>query len=428
MTLKWAAVDGWDQVAFGRLFRKVERPVPQDAAMVTAYSDGVVTLRSNRDKIGYHEAAEMSAHQGVYPGDLVVHGLDIMRGSVGVSDSAGAISSVCTVCVPLGPSLPAFVSYVVRAQAATGYTKALARGVRDGGADFRRWSTLAELPIPVPPVSTQKNIVEFLDRETAQIDNLIAKQERLFDLLGERQNELIHHTVSNGIRKKVNTDWTGDSPISTPEPRDSGKLLFPDFTNRTLGWKDSPVRSFLRLESTTVGDKWSETQLLSLTKRGIIPRDIESGIGKYPTSFEGYQMVYAGDLVFCLFDVEETPRTIGMAKQTVMITNAYTRYVPDRRQVNSHYLEWLFLSFDLEKKFKPFYSGLRNTIPKQVLGSTRVSLPPLEEQRKISFYLEEKIGQIELLRSKAKEAIFYLRERRQALISAAVTGKFEVAA
>ncbi len=164
--------------------------------MVTAYTDGQVTLRSNRRLDGYHEARNMSGHQGVEPGDLVVHGLDILRGSVGVSDSRGAISSVCTVCAPKIECDARYFAYVIRAQSFSGLPRALARGIREGGADFRRWETLAELPLPLPPIVAQKAIADYLDRETARISGLIAAKGRMVDLLEERWRSLTETTMS----------------------------------------------------------------------------------------------------------------------------------------------------------------------------------------------------------------------------------------
>jgi type I restriction enzyme S subunit len=89
----------YPEVPFRRLFRSVERPIADGAEIVTAYTDGTVTLRRNRPIKGYHEAADLSGFKGVCVGDFVVHGLDILRGSVGVSDSDGAISSVFVTCV-----------------------------------------------------------------------------------------------------------------------------------------------------------------------------------------------------------------------------------------------------------------------------------------------------------------------------------------
>lgn len=194
--MKWAAA--FPELPFRRLFEPVARPVPPGASIVTAYSNGDVTLRSNRRTDGYHEAHDLSGYQGVEAGDFVVHGLDILRGSVGVSDSAGAISPVCTVCRPRRDIDPRFIAYAIRSQAYTGFTRAMARGIREGGADFRRWETLGELPVPAPPVPVQRAIADYLDAETARIDQLVAARRHQVDLLVARRTALISRRVEIG--------------------------------------------------------------------------------------------------------------------------------------------------------------------------------------------------------------------------------------
>lgn len=179
------------QVAFRRIFEPMKRPVAGDSEIVTAYTDGVVTLRRNRRLDGYHEAADLSGFQGIQEGDFVVHGLDILRGSVGVSDSHGAISSVCNVCRLRVDGDPRYFAYVMRAQALSGLPRALARGVREGGADFRRWDTLGALPLPVPAPQIQRAVADFLDSETARDAALIAKKRQLVDLLAEKEQAAI---------------------------------------------------------------------------------------------------------------------------------------------------------------------------------------------------------------------------------------------
>lgn len=186
----WPAPTKWPQVPFRRLYYALDRPVPEDADIVTAYTDGQVTRRSQRDKIGYHEARDLSGYQGVQPGDLVVHGLDILRGSVGVSDSWGAMSSVCTVCAPRHAMDPRYVALVIRAQAAAGFTRVLARGIREGGADFRRWDTLGELPIPSPPLDEQRRIADFLEDQVARIDEVIRHRRSQLELTGNSRASL----------------------------------------------------------------------------------------------------------------------------------------------------------------------------------------------------------------------------------------------
>ena len=189
----------FEERPFRRVFERVRRPLPPDPEIVTAYTDGQVTLRSNRPKEGYHEAADLSGFQGVEVGDFVVHGLDILRGSVGVADSVGALSSVCVVCVPRVESNPRFFAYAMRAQAWAGVPRALAKGVREGGADFRRWETLADLPLPVPSLPEQRALADHLDAETARLDDLTSKKRRLIELLEERDQRILDDLFGNAI-------------------------------------------------------------------------------------------------------------------------------------------------------------------------------------------------------------------------------------
>lgn len=192
---------------------------------------------------------------------------------------------------------------------------------------------------------------------------------------------------------------------------------FPDFSSSFKNWPVRPAKFFLQQKYVPVGNLWSETQLLSLTRSGVIDRDIESGVGKYPASFEGYQIVEPGDLVFCLFDVEETPRTVGLVKSKGMITSAYTCYKVDREIADPRYLEYLFVGLDNEKRYRPFYSGLRNTIPKNALSGSRLSVPPIHEQKDIADFLDGELQTIDEGTAKQRALINLLEERKKALVT-----------
>lgn len=183
-------------------------------------------------------------------------------------------------------------------------------------------------------------------------------------------------------------------------------------------WTIRPHWAVLTEKKVPVGSFHNELTLLSLTKQGVIVRDMDAG-GKFPASFEGYQRVDEGDLILCLFDVEETPRTVGLSPTSGMITSAYT--VMRVSGVDTRFLEWYLIGMDNEKRFKPFYSGLRNVLPKPVFGSIRFAMPTVEEQRDIAAYLDQETSQIDLLISKKEQMIEKLLERRKALITQAVT-------
>ena len=88
-------------------------------------------------------------------------------------------------------------------------------------------------------------------------------------------------------------------------------------------WSIVRNKQAFSFEKDLVGKKSNEYTLLSLTLQGIKIRDIESGKGKFPAEFDTYQIVEKNDIIFCLFDIDETPRTVGLSSHNGMITGAY---------------------------------------------------------------------------------------------------------
>ena len=85
-------------------------------------------------------------------------------------------------------------------------------------------------------------------------------------------------------------------------------------------------RDIFTEKTDVVGDEFSNYTLLSLTTKGVIPRDLESGKGKFPSDFKSYKIVHKNDIALCLFDIDETPRTVGLSYEDGMLTGAYTIY------------------------------------------------------------------------------------------------------
>ena len=163
-----------------------------------------------------------------------------------------------------------------------------------------------------------------------------------------------------------------------------------------------------------VGDNFSDYVLLSLTLRGIIERDIESGKGKFPESFEKYKVVNRDDLIFCLFDIDETPRTVGISKNEGMITGAYDVY--KSLNSNPNFLAYYWIKVDNEKALKPYYKSLRKTITSDSFLSIRMPLPPLHEQEQIANFLDWKINEIDRLILIEKEKIKLFNQPLQMFI------------
>ena len=104
--------------------------------------------------------------------------------------------------------------------------------------------------------------------------------------------------------KDSGIEWIGDIPVS---------------------WKIMPNKYLMRKEK-KICPVYHGEDILSLTMKGVIVRDLDAG-GKMPTSFDGYQRLEAGNLLMCLFDIDVTPRCVGLIKQAGVSSPAYSQFV-----------------------------------------------------------------------------------------------------
>ena len=185
-------------------------------------------------------------------------------------------------------------------------------------------------------------------------------------------------------------------------------------------WELIPNWALMHLKKEVVGELAATQTLLSLTKVGIIERDMENPTGKFPTSFDTYQSVQPGDLIFCLFDMDETPRTVGLSTLHGMVTGAYTRFTCSDETLR-RFLFLLYLHLDNGKLLKPIYSGLRKVISTNTFLTTKSPVPPKSEQASIVRFLDHTDEQIQRYIASKERLIALLEEERQALVHQAVT-------
>jgi len=159
---------------------------------------------------------------------------------------------------------------------------------------------------------------------------------------------------------------------------------------------------------------------LSLTLNGVIKRDMENPQGKFPAEFDTYQEVKKGDFIFCLFDVEETPRTVGLSEFDGMITGAYT-VMKSNDNFDKGFLYHFYLNLDADKRMKPLYTGLRNTISKDNFFAFKTFVPPLPEQTRIAAFLDQKTAQIDQAIAQKERLIELLKERRLVYVNQILT-------
>ena len=184
-------------------------------------------------------------------------------------------------------------------------------------------------------------------------------------------------------------------------------------------WTRVRCKDVLRETKIQVGEDSSKCTLLSLTINGIIVRDLSESKGKFPKEFNTYKIVKPNELVFCLFDVDETPRTVGLVTQEGMLTGAYSVF--SVRNVDVNFLYRYFISLDDRKALKPLYRGLRKVIPLPAFLSMPIYLPSLAEQRAIADWLDAKCADIDAAIELQQRMIDKLKAYKTAVIHQAVT-------
>lgn len=393
--------------------REIDHRAGGEDLPLLAVSTKFGVVRKNELSNSDARADSLENYKVVDANDIVLNRFNAYRGALGLARERGLVSPDYSTLTPIR-GVPRYFDYWLRSAEVANAMKSTMGGLGAQDPDssgFSRVNTkeLLKLKVHVPELEEQKAIADFLQCELAQIDQILESNSSLISKLKVKQRAVIWAQL--GIKSQSPDNGSRYSPV------------FEDFQNR---WPLVPFKTIAKQRKLLVGSDWSAYQLLSLTRGGVITRDPDSGVGKFPTEFDGYQVVEPMDLVFCLFDVAETPRTVGLVKEKGMITAAYTRYELDTQKVDPEWLELLFIAIDDEKLFQPFYTGLRNTVPKEVLRSTLLPLPTLSEQAKCVETVKRTNEHLADLIRKASDFETTLRQRRDALISAAVTGNIDV--
>jgi len=188
-------------------------------------------------------------------------------------------------------------------------------------------------------------------------------------------------------------------------------------------WATKRNRYLLEERKAEVGENSTDYMLLSLSLRGVIPRDIESGKGKFPEKFDKYKIVHPNDVAFCLFDMDETPRTVGISPRCGMLTGAYSIFKTNG--IDPRYFYYVYLAMDNVKALRPYYTGLRKTININTFMGLRTPVPPIQEQLQIVRYLDWKVSSFNKFLNARKKEMQLLKEHRMSIINDTLTKGIE---
>lgn len=185
-------------------------------------------------------------------------------------------------------------------------------------------------------------------------------------------------------------------------------------------WCLIPNKWLFRYDGHKVGKNWADYDLLSLTKEGVKTKSKESTGGKVPESYDGYQTVKPGQMIFCLFDLDVSAVFSGISNLQGMITSAYDVY-SSTNLINNEFADYWFKYVFSSRYYKLYSKNIRYTITSDNFGMIKTPIPPLKIQEKIAAFLKSKEEKINALITNEEKQIEKLKEYKQALISEIVT-------
>jgi type I restriction enzyme S subunit len=262
----------------------------------------------------------------------------------------------------------------------------------------------------LPSIEEQTAIANFLDRETAKIDTLIEKQQRLITLLQEKRQAVISHAVTKGLDSNV-------------KMKDSGVAWLGEVPEH---WGVKKFKYLFRIKKRIAGKLGYD--VLSITQKGIKIKDIASGEGQLSSDYSKYQIVKVGD--FAMNHMDLLTGFVDLSKHYGVTSPDYRVFsLIDKEASPGYYLYLLQMGY-LNKIFYPFGQGSshlgRWRLPTEAFNEFVAPFPPYDEQMQIAEFIRVSLGKFDALIQKANQTIALLKERRTALISAAVTGKIDV--
>ena len=178
-------------------------------------------------------------------------------------------------------------------------------------------------------------------------------------------------------------------------------------------WKIMPNK-YIMTKKKVIKEVYDGENIISLSMNGVIIRDLEAG-GKMPKTFDGYQIVYPGNLLMCLFDYDVTPRCIGLIKDYGVTSPAYSQFVMNNGNYSGYYY-YYYLMIDHTKALLHLAKNLRHSLTEEQLGAILAPVPTIEEQQRIVDFLDSKCSEIDATAEDIQKEISLLEEYKKSLV------------
>ena len=404
----------WQQKPIWSLFKRIKRTNFPTERLLSVYRDYGVIPKDSRDDNHNRASEDLTPYQLVCVNDLVINKMKAWQGSIAISELKGIVSPAYYIYQPKTEYYSKYIHFLIRSAYYIQSYKNYSKGIRVNQWDLES-EAFTHIDLLLPSLDEQEKIVAFLDTETARIDTLIAKQEKLIELLEEQRKSIISHAVTKGLNpnapmKDSGVEWLGEVPehwdvavVKRAFIVKLGKMLQPDQKDET-----DVIKKYLKASNLTWDGVKDIDNEMWFSKNDLKKLKLEIG---------DLLVAEGGDVgKSCIFDSNEE----------FYYQNSVNRVRGQKNNANKFLYYWLFTL-----KYSGYIDILCNKstiahFTAEKLNETILLLPDSVEQNEIIAYLERENGKINQLILKQQSLIEKLKEYRASIISHAVTGKIDV--
>ena len=326
---------------------------------------------------------------------------------VGISEERGIITSAYLTLRNRGDFVPKYLYYYL-------YSFDISKGFYGMGAGVRQglnWDGVKWLQVLAPLKDEQGRIATFLDIKCAKIDAVLEKTRASIDEYKKLKQAVITQAVTKGIR--------GDRPM-----KDSGSIWF---GNIPVDWDMKKIKYLFHIKKDIAGQEGYT--VLSITQKGIVPKDLSKNEGQLAENYSHYQLVNPGD--YAMNHMDLLTGWVDISKYTGVTSPDYRVFVLDDLESNNRsfylYLMQMCYSNRIFYGLGQGVSGMgRWRLQADKFLNFSIVVPSKDEQQEIADYLDAKCAEIDNLISKKEQYISEIENYKKSLIYEYVTGKKEV--
>ena len=343
-------------------------------------------------------------------GDFAINSRSDRRGSCGISPLDGSVSLINIILTPRTAMHPGYYNWLFHTTLFADEFYKWGHGIV---ADLwtTRWQEMKSITVPVPEYAEQERIAAFLDAECAEIDAVLEKTRASIEEYKKLKQAVITQAVTKGIR--------GDRPM-----KDSGSVWFEEIP---CNWVMKRIKYLFHIKKDIAGKEGYT--VLSITQSGIKPKDLSKNEGQLADNYSHYQLLNPGD--FAMNHMDLLTGWVDISKYSGVTSPDYRVFVLDDTEKNdsSYYLYLMQMCY-----FNRIFYGLGQGV--SGMGRWRlqadkflnfpVVVPPVDEQKEIASYLNEKCSCIEVMIAKKQQYLTEIENYKKSLIYEYVTGKKEV--